>query len=64
MGRTDAPPATTTADPFASLPVILQRNTKVTLNHNDAFHKGYLQHTLDAGFAFAMRCNPRSLRVD
>ena len=63
-GRTDAPPTATPADPFASLPVILQRNAKVTLDHNGAFHKGYLQHTPDAGFAFVVRRNPRSLRVD
>ena len=36
----------------------------MTLDHNGAFHKGYLQHTPDAGFAFVVRRNPRSLRVD
>ena len=64
VGGTDTRPAATTTDPFALLPAILQRNAKVTLHHNGAFHKDYLQHMPDAGFAFVMRRNPCSLRVD
>ncbi|KAL7541560.1 hypothetical protein ACHAWF_006964, partial [Thalassiosira exigua] len=39
-------------DPFASLPSFLQRNAKLTMDHEGAFHKGYLGHTAEGGFRF------------
>ena len=56
-----APP---TANPFATLPQIFQRNSKVTFDHNGAFHKGFLQHSNKHIFQFQVRRNIRSTKVD
>jgi hypothetical protein len=35
------------SDPFGSMPYILKRNSKITFDHQGAFHKGYLDHTFE-----------------
>jgi transposase InsO family protein len=50
----------TSADPFDSLPYILKRNSKITLDHQGAFHKGYLDHTFEGGFVFAYKRAPNA----
>ena len=61
---TPADSAAPTADPFATLPHIFQRNSKVTFDHKGTFHKGFLQHSDAYGFHFEARRNIRSKRVD
>jgi hypothetical protein len=46
------------ADPFDSMPYILKRNSKITIDHQGAFHKGYLDHTFEGGFIFAYKRAP------
>eukprot|EP00956_Cyclotella_meneghiniana_P035945 scaffold119809_cov102-Cyclotella_meneghiniana.AAC.2 len=48
------------SSPFATLPYILQRNSKVTIDHQGAFHKGYLDHTPEGGFSFVAKRAPNS----
>eukprot|EP00956_Cyclotella_meneghiniana_P020999 scaffold37679_cov76-Cyclotella_meneghiniana.AAC.13 len=50
----------TSSSPFASLPYILQRNAKITIDHQGAFHKGYLDHTIEGGFQFVAKRAPNS----
>ena len=66
-----AKPASTTAspsppgnDPFSSLPHFLQRGSKITLDHEGQFVKGFLSHHEKEGFTFDVRRNSRSAKVD
>ena len=61
---TTAPPSPLTGDPFDGLPHFLKRGTKVTLDHNGQFCKGYLSHSPVGGFTFDVRQNARSIKVD
>jgi len=54
----------TASDPFEDLPHFLQRHSKLTMDHHGAFHKGYLQHSVQGGFVFEVRRNLRSTKVD
>eukprot|EP00956_Cyclotella_meneghiniana_P015762 scaffold24459_cov75-Cyclotella_meneghiniana.AAC.3 len=60
----NSPSETITSDspsnPFSTLPYILQRNSKITLDHRGAFHKGYLDHTPEGGFSFVAKRAPNS----
>jgi hypothetical protein len=49
--------SSTDTDPFRSLPHIFKRHSKVTIDHNGAFHKGFLDHTPEGGFRFVAKCN-------
>ncbi|KAL7538082.1 hypothetical protein ACHAWF_005990, partial [Thalassiosira exigua] len=51
-------------DPFSSLPHFLQRHSKLTMDHQEAFHKGFLNHTPEGGFQFGVRRNVCSTKVD
>eukprot|EP00956_Cyclotella_meneghiniana_P038057 scaffold148302_cov51-Cyclotella_meneghiniana.AAC.2 len=57
---TDKTSSSTASSPFASLPYILQRNAKITIDHKGAFHKGYLDHTPEGGFQFVAKRAPNS----
>jgi hypothetical protein len=48
------------ADPFDSMPYILKCNSKITIDHQGAFHKGYLDHTFEGGFVFAYKRAPNA----
>lgn len=52
--------SSTASNPFQPLPYILQRNSKITIDHNCAFHKGYLVHTVQGGFIFEACHAPNS----
>ena len=60
-------PSSTTAlaspapsDPFHGLPAFLQRNSKLIMDHEGSFHKGFLQHTPQGGFTYDIHHNLRS----
>ena len=59
-----AKPASTTAtptppgdDPFQGLPHFLKRGSKITLDHEGQFVKGFLSHDSKGGFTFDVRRN-------
>ena len=52
-----------TTSPFDSLPAILQRNSKITIDHQGAFHKGYLDHSPEGGFMFVSKCAASSKKI-
>ncbi|KAL7523063.1 hypothetical protein ACHAWF_000973, partial [Thalassiosira exigua] len=66
LGRAsaDGVPSPPTSDPFKSLPHFLQRGSKLTMDFDGAFHKGYLEHSSEGGFRFDVRRNARSKKVD
>jgi hypothetical protein len=49
---------------ISGLPHDLQPNSKVTFDHNGAFHKGYLIHTPEHGFSFEYRRHPRATKAE
>ena len=51
-------------DPLCSLAPFLCCNVKLTMDHDGSFQKGYLKHTVEGGFCFEVRQNPRSRKVD
>jgi len=63
---------THTADPSTSLhsermagiPSCFQNKAKVTYDHNGAYHKGFIHHSLLDGFHFVVKRNLRSTKVD
>jgi hypothetical protein len=66
-----AKPASTTAtpsppgnNPFSSLPHFLQRGSKITLDHEGQFVKGFLSHDKKEGFTIDVRRNSRRMKVD
>ena len=64
VGTPTASPNSTTPSAFEGLPSFLQHNSKITMDHDGAFHKGYLQYTTEGGFCFEVRRNPRSRKVE
>jgi hypothetical protein len=55
--------ASQASNPFESLPYILQRNAKITIDHNGAFHKVYLEHSPEVGFQFSACRAPNSKKA-
>jgi hypothetical protein len=55
---------TSTPNPFDGLPYFLSNGSKVTLDHNGAFHKGFMHYSPDAGFQFVVKRNLRSTKID
>jgi hypothetical protein len=51
-------------DAFSGLPVFLSNGSKVTLDHNGTFHKGFLHYSREGGFQFQVKRNLRSTKVD
>ena len=49
---------------FDGLPAFLQQDSKITLDHNGAFHRGYLHYSDQGGFAFVHRKTARSKRIE
>jgi hypothetical protein len=43
--------STTQSDPFQTLPHIFRQNSKITIDHNGSFHKGYLHYDPKGAFA-------------
>jgi hypothetical protein len=63
----DMPHPPTTSDlthPFDGLPYFLSNGSKVTLDQNGAFHKGFIHHSPDTGFQFVVKRNLRSTKID
>jgi hypothetical protein len=58
------PSATDVVNPFAGLPSFLHEGQKVTVDHNGAFHKGFIHHSPSAGFHIAVKRNLRSTKND
>ena len=46
------------------MPHFLRPDSKVTLDHNGAYHKGFIQRTPQGGYVFEVRRNVRSPKVD
>jgi hypothetical protein len=42
------------------MPYILKCNSKITIDHQGAFHKGYPDHTFEGGFIFAYKRAPNA----
>ena len=57
-------PTTYTNTRISGLPHDLQPNCKVTMDHNGAFHKGYLVHDAATGFSFEYRRHPRASKPE
>ncbi|KAL7459292.1 hypothetical protein ACHAWC_010958 [Mediolabrus comicus] len=49
---------------FDGLPSFLQQDSKITIDHNGAFHRGYLHYSPQGGFAFVHRKTSRSKRIE
>ena len=49
---------------ISGLPHDLQPNSKVTMDHNGAFHEGYLVHSPIHGFSFEYRCHPTATKPE
>ena len=49
---------------ISGLPHDLQPNSKVTFDHNGAFHKGYLIYNKDHGFSFEYRRHARATKPE
>lgn len=49
---------------FDGLPSFLQQDSKLTIDHNGAFHRGYLHYSPQGGFAFVHRKTSRSKRIE
>jgi hypothetical protein len=58
------PPPSDQPDPFAGLPHFLSEGSKVTLDHNGAFHKGFLHHSPSAGYHVTVKRNLQSTKID
>jgi hypothetical protein len=59
-----APTASDITDPFACMPHFLSEGQKVTVDHNGAFHKGFIHHSPSAGYHVAVKRNLRSSKND
>ena len=59
-----APQLSPNAPTFDGLPAFLQQDSKITLDHNGAFHRGYLHYSDQGGFAFVFRKTARSTRIE
>ena len=64
-GRSDQPSQADAPDPlvFDGMPHFLRAGSKITMDHDGAFHKGYLNYTPEGGFRFEVRRNARSLKT-
>jgi hypothetical protein len=51
-------------NPFAGLPAFLSDGSKVTIDHNGAFQKGFLHYSPSAGFHVAIGRNLQSNKID
>jgi hypothetical protein len=58
------PAASDAVNPFAGLPSFLSEGSKITVDHNGAFHKGFIHHSPTLGFHVAVKRNLRSNKVD
>jgi transposase InsO family protein len=47
--------SSTSTDPFDTLPYILKRNSRITIDHDGAFHKGYLDHIFEGGLRLCLQ---------
>jgi hypothetical protein len=52
------------SDAFAGLPAFLSNGSKVTLDHNGTYHKGFLHYSPEGGFQFQVKRNLRSSKID
>ena len=51
-------------NPAAGLPALFRPGSKVTMDYNGAFHKGYITLSPEGGFTFAVRRTARSTKID
>jgi hypothetical protein len=51
-------------DAFSGLPTFLRHNSKITMDYNGSYQKGFLQYSPEAGFSFTVKRNLRSSKVD
>jgi hypothetical protein len=58
------PSASDVTNAFDGLPYFLSNGSKVTLDHNGAFQKGFIHHPPETGFQFVVKLNLRSTKVD
>jgi hypothetical protein len=49
---------------FSGIPEFLSNNAKVTNEHNETYHKGFLTHSPEFGFQFVVKRNLRSSKGD
>jgi hypothetical protein len=66
IDKVDAQPAATEghANAFAGLPAFLSEGSKVTTDHNGAFHKGFIHHSPSAGYHVAIKRNLWSNKIN
>ena len=62
--HSSAPAPNSAASIFDGLPSFLQQESKITIDHNGAFHRGYLHYSPQGGFAFVHRKTSRSKRIE
>jgi len=64
-GKSTSAPTPLPADSLLEgIPHCLHPHSKVTMDHNGTFHKGYIHVTPEGGFQFAVRRNARSSKID
>jgi hypothetical protein len=59
-----APEGPTLASAYEGLPAFFSEGSKVTINHNGAFHKGFMHFSPEGGFQVQIKHNLRSTKVD
>ena len=58
------PASATIPEAFEGLPHFLQMGSKITMDHAEIFHKGFLGYIKERGYTFDIRRNSRSTKVD
>ena len=56
--------STNVPEAFTGLPHFLQLGFKVTMDHADSFHKGFLGYAKEGVYTFNVRRNSRSQKVE
>ena len=59
-----SPNSATVTSSLEGIPTCLHPNSKVTMDHEGVFHKGYIHLLPEGGFQFVVRRNARSTKID
>jgi hypothetical protein len=58
------PAGTDLANAYDGLPAFFSEGSKVTIDHNGSFHKGFMHYSPEGGFQVQIKRNLRSTKVD
>jgi hypothetical protein len=58
------PQGTSLANVYDGLPAFFSEGSKVTIDHNGTFHKGFLHYSPEGGFHVQIKRNLRSTKID